>query len=64
MTTAALPGQITAIKGDVDKLATTFRDSQAASSKDVQRVQKFMWMLSGGLVVVSVVLQIALKLWK
>ena len=64
VTTAALPGQITAIKGDVDKLATTFRDSQAASSKDVQRVQKFMWMLSGGLVVVSVVLQIALKLWK
>jgi len=62
--TAALPTQITAIKSDVDKLAATFRESQAASTKDVQRVQKFIWMVTGGLAVVSIALQVALKLMK
>lgn len=61
---AALPAQITAIKADVDKLANSYRESQQASGQDVQRVQKFMWMVSGGLVVVSVALQVLLKLWK
>lgn len=64
VTAAAVPAQIAAIKDDVDKLAKSYRDTQATATQDVQRVQKFMWMLSGGLVVVSVVLQIALKLWK
>ena len=62
--TATLPAQITAIKNDVDKLATTFRDTQTTATKDAQRVQKFVWMVTGGLVVVSACLQIALKLWK
>jgi septal ring factor EnvC (AmiA/AmiB activator) len=61
---AALPAQITAIKADVDKLANSYRESQQTSGQDVQRVQKFMWMVSGGLVVVSVALQVLLKLWK
>jgi predicted nucleic acid-binding Zn-ribbon protein len=61
---AALPAQITAIKADVDKLANSYRESQQTSGQDVQRVQKFMWMVSGGLVVVSIALQVLLKLWK
>lgn len=50
------------VKLDVDKLATTFRDVAQRTQDDLNGVKKFVWMMTGGLMFISVAAQFIVKL--
>lgn len=53
---------LTQVRIDMDKLAATFKEAVTSTQQELGGVKKFVWMMTGGLMFISVAAQFLVKL--